>query len=158
MCLYCCSTALTFTPWHIEAKGIGAMNHMVWGAPKLWLLTPNREVCEKLEKLLEEKYKDKWKQQLYGKNLSPHHVSLQEALGCGMVPFVQQPNMVVYTQGVSGVHVTTSSGISMAIASNCFFGKDLKEHLDVFSEMEPELNKGNHEEVGDALVRCLKLF
>lgn len=156
--LFVCSTATTFTPWHIEDKGLGAMNHLVWGGPKLWLLAPTLSVAEKLGKLLEEKHEEKWQDLLYGKKLNPYQITLKEALDCGFVPFVQQPSMVVYTHGVAGVHVTMSSGVSLAIASNCFFGDDLAAHLDYISDHGCRaLNAGNHKKVGDTLIKCLKL-
>lgn len=150
--------ATTFTPWHIEDKGLGAMNHMVWGIPKLWLLAPTVAVATKLGELLEKKYNKRWQDLLYGKRLDPYQVSLKEAFDCGFVPFVQHPGMVVYTNSISGVHATMSSGISFAIASNCFFDEDLASHLDCISKHGCDaLNKGNHQKVGDALVKCLKL-
>lgn len=108
--------------------------------------------------LLQQKYGGNWQDLLYGKQLDPYKVSLKEALDCGFVPFVQHPGMVVYTHGVSGVHVTMSSGLSMAIASNCFFGDDLATHLDNIHEYGcTALNSGNHQAVGDCLINYLKL-
>lgn len=152
------STATTFTPWHIEDKGLGAMNQLVWGAAKLWLLAPTLSAAEQLGKLLEKKYGKDWQDLLYGKRLDPYQVPLKDALDCGFVPFVQHPNMVVYTRGISGVHVTMSSGISMAIASNCFFGDDLAAHLDDIQKYGcAALNSGNHQAIGDNLTKFLKL-
>ena len=150
---------MTFTQWHIEDKGLGALNHLFWGAPKLWLLALTPVVMNKLIRLLNNRYRGKTKGDdlFYGKELGPYKVSLQEALECGFVPFVQQPGMVVYTHSLSGVHVTMSSGISMAIASNCFFGPDLKAHFDK-AKNYTALNKGNHKAVGDYLIKCLKMM
>jgi hypothetical protein len=111
------------------------MNCMAWGAPKLWLLATTRDAADRLLALLASKLggEQQAQQQLLHKKLLFHDVSLQEALGCGLVPFVQQPGTAVFTlPGVHSVHVTVSSGFSVAVSGNNFFSSSsssLQEHI-----------------------------
>jgi hypothetical protein len=131
----CCSTCLTTTRWHIEDLGLGAMNCMAWGAPKLWLLAATRTAAERLLGLLARKLGGEQQalRQLLHKQLLFHDISLQEALGCGLVPFVQRPGTALFTlPGVHSLHVTASSGFSVAVSGNNFFSSSssLLQHME----------------------------
>jgi hypothetical protein len=129
-----CSACLTTTRWHIEDLALGAMNCMAWGAPKLWLLATTRGAAERLLALLAARLggEQQAQQQLLHKQLLFHDISLQEALGCGLVPYVQQPGTAVFTlPGVHSLHVTVSSGFSVAVSGNNFFSSSssLQQHI-----------------------------
>jgi hypothetical protein len=132
--IHSCSACLTTTRWHIQDLALGAMNCMAWGAPKLWLLATTREAADRLLALLASKLggEQQAQQLLLHKQLLFHDVSLQEALSCGLVPFVQQPGTAVFTLPVvQSIHVTISSGFSVAVSGNNFFSSttSLQEHI-----------------------------
>jgi hypothetical protein len=110
------------------------MNCMAWGAPKLWLLATTRAAADRLLALLAAKLggEQQAQQQLLHKQLLFHDISLQEALGAGLVPYVQQPGTALFTlPGVHSLHVTVSSGFSVAVSGNNFFSgsASLQQHL-----------------------------
>ncbi|WIA15804.1 hypothetical protein OEZ85_002412 [Tetradesmus obliquus] len=132
------STSLTSTRWHCEDMGLGAMNAMAWGAPKLWLLATTQKAAQRLIDLLAAKLGGEGPalRQLLHKQLLFHHVSLQEALGCGLVPFVQQPGTALFTlPGLHSLHVTVSSGFSVAVSGNNFFSRSssLAQHVEALA-------------------------
>jgi hypothetical protein len=111
------------------------MNIMAWGAPKLWLLATTHSAAERLLALLERKLggQQEAMQRVLHKQLLFHDISLQEALGCGLVPFVQQPGTALFTlPGLHSLHVTVSSGFSVAVSGNNFFSSSssLQQHME----------------------------
>lgn len=75
------------------------------------------------------------------------------------MPFVQTPGVAVYTgHGLNTVHVTVSSGASVAISANCYFGgqgKSLKEHFSETRKAHKAFQAGNHRQVHDFLSENL---
>ncbi|WIA29910.1 hypothetical protein OEZ86_000010 [Tetradesmus obliquus] len=132
------SACLTSTRWHVEDVGLGAMNVMAWGAPKLWLMATTQPAAERLMDLLERKLVGEQAalRQLLHKQLLFHHISLQEALGCGLVPFVQAPGTALFTlPGLHSLHVTVSAGFSVAVSGNNFFSSSssLAQHVEALA-------------------------
>lgn len=129
-----CSACLTSTRWHVEDLGLGAMNSMAWGAPKLWLLAATHQAAEALLELLVHKYGSRREalQRLYYKQLLAQDISLEEALDAGLTPFVQEPGTALYTlPGTQAIHITVSAGFSVAVSANNFFSdsSSLVQHL-----------------------------
>jgi hypothetical protein len=115
------------------------MNCMAWGAPKLWLLATTQAAAERLLALLAARMGGQQQalQQLLHKQLLFQDITLQEALSCGLVPFVQQPGTALFTlPGVHLLHVTVSSGFSVAVSGNNFFSSSssLQQHVAALEE------------------------
>lgn len=144
----------------MEDKGLGALNELVWGAPKLWLIFPNTAAADKLRDVLKSKMQ---LTMFYQKKLEPFKIPLKTALECGAVPFVQHPGMVIYTaHGIDAMHVTVSSGTSFALASNCYYGPDLSQHFEDIRKKGEDpgysaLNLDHHQHVEDHVRKSLLL-
>eukprot|EP00877_Chromochloris_zofingiensis_P013042 jgi/Chrzof1/7992/UNPLg00043.t1 len=126
------SMAMTHTAYHEEDCGVGAVNELAMGAPKLWLVCPTQQVGEKFYAKLQTA---KDMEHFYKKWCPPQRFSLNELLDIGMRPLLQQPgDIVVSASSRYAVHITCSAGFSVAVASNCHFSQQHSLHDHMSSE------------------------
>lgn len=123
------SMALTSTAVHVEDALLCAVNQLLCGDSKVWLVHAQGHTGD------DPIGGEDLKPDLYRKQLSPGHPSVTLPyllLEKRMIPIIQTPGQIIVTApSQAGAHVTVSSGFSVAESSNTLLvmKSSLKDHL-----------------------------